>query len=992
MPILINQIVFFEELSKNEQTLNIRRYFAFSFKEQDSKKCKNISTLNLSFRKSFFKTYSTMKKTALLSIFLFYSIFLFAQSGKTTLTHNDILKWERITEQHISNDGKYIVYQQEPWEGDPTLKITTPRGEEQATVKYGTDAEITADSKFVVFTLKPPVDTIRMLKLKEVKKDDFPKDDLLIYNLETRQTDTINDFTSVSIPEKWAGWIAWQTEAPKDTTKKEKKSDKKDDEKAFPLFVKNLKSGEISEFPAVSNYIFAEEKEVLAFVSEGKDSTFDAGVYRFDLTQSSPRKIWDGKGKFKQLALNNTGEKIAFLKDISEKNKDEAHFSLYLSKDENSAHELLNNENDAIPENWEISENGRLSFSDSGDRLFYGTAPKKEPKDTTALEEEVPVLDVWTWDEEELQTVQLNNRDRNLKKTYLAVFHINSDKAIQLETQQFSGIRKIKDGDADKLLAWSNHPYAVQSMWEGGPEHNDFYLVDIATGKAEKINTDVRAIPQVSPEGKYLYWYNAIDTSWNTMNIATGKEFTITSPVNIQVADELNDVPNLPGSYGTAGWYKNDEAILLNDRFDVWKVDPENKTAPKRITKNGREQNTEFRLINFENQGHSRWSEVDEEGIDPEKPLYMRGHNEITREDGYYILNLRKDTQKELVAGKFSLNIPRKAKDTDVVVYTKENFQIYPNLIATDLSFRKQTQISDAAPQQKDFLWGTAELVTWTSLDGRKLEGTLHKPENFDPSKKYPMIVNFYEKSSQELFSYHMPENHRSTIDYHYYTSNGYLVFNPDVYYKTGYPGEDAFNCVMPGVTSLIEKGFVEENHVGAQGHSWGGYQVAYLATRTNLFAAIESGAPVVNMFSAYGGIRWSSGLNRSFQYEHTQSRIGKSIWDAPLRYLENSPLFTIDKINTPILIMHNDDDGAVPWYQGIEFFIGLRRLQKPAWLLNYNEADHWPLKVRDKTDFQIRLAQFFDHYLKEKPMPKWMKDGIPAVKKGIDLGYELTE
>ena len=283
-------------------------------------------------------------------------------------------------------------------------------------------------------------------------------------------------------------------------------------------------------------------------------------------------------------------------------------------------------------------------------------------------------------------------------------------------------------------------------------------------------------------------------------------------------------------------------------------------------------------------------------------------------------------------------------------------------------------------------------MLTWTSLDGRKLEGTLHKPQDFDPDKKYPMIVNFYEKSSQGLFGHHIPERGRSTIGYHHYTSNGYLIFNPDVYYKEGYPGEDAFNCVMPGITALIEKGFVDEKAIGAQGHSWGGYQVAYLATRTNLFAAIESGAPVVNMFSAYGGIRWGSGMNRSFQYEHTQSRIGKSIWESPLRYIENSPLFTLDKVNTPILIMHNDDDGAVPWYQGIEYFIGLRRLGKPAWLLNYNNADHWPLRLEDKHDFQIRLAQFFDHYLKEKPAPLWMTKGIPATEKGKTLGYELDK
>jgi dipeptidyl aminopeptidase/acylaminoacyl peptidase len=233
---------------------------------------------------------------------------------------------------------------------------------------------------------------------------------------------------------------------------------------------------------------------------------------------------------------------------------------------------------------------------------------------------------------------------------------------------------------------------------------------------------------------------------------------------------------------------------------------------------------------------------------------------------------------------------------------------------------------------------------------------------------------------------------HRSTIDYHYYTSNGYLVFNPDVWYEDGYPGESAFNCVMPGITALIEKGFVDRDRIGAQGHSWGGYQVAYLATRTDLFAAIESGAPVVNMFSAYGGIRWATGLNRSFQYEHTQSRIGATIWESPLRYLENSPLFTMDKVTTPILIMHNDSDGHVPWYQGIEYFIALRRLNKPVWMLNYTGEPHWPQKMPNKKDFQIRMSQFFNHYLKGEPMPVWMKEGVPAIMKEYDLGYDLVK
>lgn len=715
--------------------------------------------------------------------------------------------------------------------------------------------------------MKPAEDTIRQLKLKKTKKEDLPINKLVIFNLENQKTDTIEKLISVKVPEKWAGWIAWQTEAPKYTTKKAKAEAKAEGEKVYPLFVRNLKTGETVEFPEVNNYLFAEDKEALVFISEGKDSTFDAGIYVMNLTENLTQKIFDGKGKFKQLTINKTGEEAAFVGDVSERKKDETSFSLYYWAGNEKAGIVADNSNDAIPENWEISENGRLSFSENENRLFFGTALGKAPKDTTILDEEIPVLDIWHWNEEELQSAQIVNKNRDSKKSYLAVFHLDSEKAIQLETPVFCGIRQIKKGDSDKLLAWSNRPYAVQSMWEGSPVRNDFYLVDIQTGAAEMIKKDIRATPQISPEGKYLYWYSSVDTSWNTFNIKTGIEFKITSPTTVQCADELNDVPNFPDSYRTAGWTKNDEFLLVYDRFDIWKVHPENQETPVNLTQSGRQNNISYRLVKFdEERGFGRFGGGDEKGIEIGKPLFLTGHNEITRADGYYELDVNKKAEpKELISGNFSLNAPKKAKNDDLIVFSKEDFQTYPNLITTDLSFRKQIQISDAAPHQKDFVWGTAELVSWTSLYGRKLEGTLHKPENFDPSKKYPMIVNFYEKSSQELFSYRMPELHRSTIDYHYYTSNGYLVFNPDIYYKEGYPGEDAFNCVMPGVTAIIEKGFVDEKHIGAQGHSWGGYQVAYPATRTNMFAAIESGAPVVNMLSAYGGISWTSGLNRSF-------------------------------------------------------------------------------------------------------------------------------
>ncbi|MCK5820600.1 MAG: S9 family peptidase [Bacteroidales bacterium] len=928
--------------------------------------------------------------------FITYSLFLLFVSitinaQERPLTGDDILKWNKITEQRISNDGKYVVYKTQPWKGDPTLYITDSKSNELMKIDCGTRSVITENSKYVVFTIQPKSKELRALKLKKTKKDKMPMATLGVYNLETSEIDTFPRMKSFQLPAKWT-CLAYQLDRKSEKEKEKEKEKEESDKNGRELLVLDFETMETTSYPFVTNYQFAAEKEVLIFVSTGDEKEFTAGLYHVDILSGKLTHIHKGPADYKQLTVTKNGSKGAFLADVRDEKerKKKSKYSLFSWNGSNTALEIVDESTSGLPENWEVRKNGRLSFSDSGQRLFMGLSPIPAEKDTTILDEEKPVLDIWHWNEPVLQTVQLKNKSRDSKKTYTAVYHFDSSKLVLLQTKDLSSISLIKTGDADKVVALSNLPYAVQSMWEGSPSHNDIYLIDIKSGEKELIKKDIRIRPSVSPNGTFLYWHNSIDTTWNSYEIATGKEYELTNAQSIQTANELNDVPNPPRAYGEAGWLKDDKALIIYDRHNIWLLDPRNSVRPKNLTKANPEDGIAYRIIDFDR------TESRQKGIDSDKIKLLKGHNEITREDGYFSWSLSKSIghkaggirPKAILYGSYKLSTPLKAKNEDVVVFTKEDFQIFPNLLSSKLKFKNIVQISDANPQQKEFLWGTAELVSWTSLDGRKLEGTLHKPQDFDPNKKYPMIVNFYEKSSQGLFGHHIPERGRSTIDYHYYTSQGYLIFNPDVYYKEGYPGEDAFNCVMPGITALIQKGFVDEKAIGAQGHSWGGYQVAYLATRTNLFAAIESGAPVVNMFSAYGGIRWGSGKNRSFQYEHTQSRIGKSIWESPLRYIENSPLFTMDKVQTPILIMHNDDDGAVPWYQGIEYFIALRRLGKPAWLLNYNNADHWPTRLEDKHDFQIRLAQFFDHYLKGEPMPEWMEKGVPAVDKGINLGY----
>lgn len=934
-----------------------------------------------------------MKKTlSFLVITLVILVNINGQNSKRTLNHDDIASWNNIKETAVSRDGKWIVYKVEPWQGDSYLRLYNSKGESIQSFKCGTDATVSFDSEFLVFKTTPEFDVVRELKLKKTKKDDMPMDILNIYSIRSGENIKIERITGSSLPDKWGGWIAYQYEPAKEDKKSKEDAEEEEDSKkgknesektGYTLNLRNLKSDSIITWPFVTRYGFADEAPFLIFTSTGDDEDLLAGIYLYDIANSELNPLLTGEGEYKQTLLAKDGSMAAFLFNREEKPAIDD-YSLYLGSSSGKASVVVTNSTDGIPENWRVSENGKLTFSRDMKKIFLGTAPVMPEKDTMRIDDEYPDVHIWHGTEGKLHTAQIVDKSKDLKKSFTAVYHFDSDNFIQLGTSEIPDVTIIDEGNSNWALAGSNVPYQLQTMWEGYPVHYDAYLVNISSGERKLIKKDARARFDASPAGKYIYWYNYMDSSFYTYDIFGSKEYRITNPATLQVANELNDMPNPPSPYGFTGWLENDEALLINDRYDIWEVDPVAAKAPVNITVNGRQNRITYKMVSFD------W---EKRSINRLEPLFLLGINEVTRESFYYFLGLKKTGKPEfLLGGDFSLSRPVKAKDADTYVYTKSTFEVFPDLLVTDNRFRKSIKISDANPQQKDYKWGSAELVSWTSLDGRTVEGLLYKPAGFDPSVKYPMIVNFYEKSSQGLYGHRTPQLHRSTIDYHYYTSNGYLIFNPDIYYKDGYPGESAYNCIMPGITSLVEKGFVDVDHIGAQGHSWGGYQVAYMATRTSLFAAIESGAPVVNMFSAYGGIRWGSGLNRSFQYEHTQSRIGATIWESPLRYIENSPLFTMDKVTTPILIMHNDKDGHVPWYQGIEYFIALRRLQKPVWMLNYTGEPHWPQKFKNKKDFQIRMAQFFAHFLKEEPMPKWMKEGIPAIMKDHDLGYELIE
>ena len=880
----------------------------------------------------------------------------FAQNASKSLTIDDLVTWQRITDREISDNGKWVASKMEPWEGDATVYLYAAQGQETATFSPADKFAFSASSGYLVVTQTPGKSTVDSLKVLKTKEDKMPMNTLVIYSVAGKK-ETIDSLKTFKLADE-ADWIAYQR-GRKDST----------------LYVRSLDGSKTFQFPTVTDFQFAKKSGMLYYTSAAEG---EAGIFTLNPEKGSPALIKEGKGVFKQTTFDEKGERLAFLY-CADKDSSYKALSLWLSEHNAPAKEIATRGNKAFPAEWVINENGMLQFSKSASRLFFGTSPEPRQKDTTQLAENRPNVQVWSWDEPVQYTVQNYNKEKDLKKSYQAVYNLGNGSIFQLANEELPNIQLGNEGDAPLALLSTSRPYSLSSMWEARTR-SDYYTVSLDNGERKQIAQADYGRFRLSPQGKYAYWYGETDSCWYTIALAEGKRYRLTTPESFPAWDEENDVPDYPYAHGAAGWTANDQNLLIYDRYDIWKFDPTAATPPINLTVNGRKEKLSYRLEQLDKEARF---------IDLGKLQLLKGFNETTKGYGFYNARLSAPAApKTLLAGNYMLRSINKAKNTDDVIYTMETFQQYPDIHYSTLAFKKSVQLTHGDKQQEGFIWGTAELVSWISLDGRPLEGVVYKPANFDPNKKYPMMVNFYERNSETLYNYRMPEPHRSTIDYHLYNSNEYVIFNPDIRYVDGYPGESCYNCLMPGITMMIAKGYIDEKGIGAQGHSWGGYQVAYLATRTNLFSAIESGAPVVNMFSAYGGIRWGSGMARSFQYEHTQSRLGATPWSSPLRYLENSPLFTMDKVQTPILIMHNDADGHVPWYQGIEYFVAMKRLGKPCWLLNYTGEPHWPMHMANRIDFQRRMFQFFNHYLKNDKMPKWMSEGVPAVEQPFELGY----
>lgn len=927
---------------------------------------------------------------------------------KRPLSHTDYDSWKSIVGPHISSDGGWLLYIATPQDGEADLIVKSLKNPDlmfRHTVGYsgeGTDSEKAAKPQFtfdlthVLFLISPSQKEIKTAK-KDKKKEKLKKR-LGILSLQSRAVDVIDRVKSYRIPEKAGGWAAFLKEKEQETKKKkspiaeekeseEKKPPSKKEVKAAEqkekaqkekkkkfgtaLVVRSLKDGRETVFKDVLSFLFTKNGKFLYFIVSSKENPESDGLYMLETETAKKTGILVGKGDYKNIAFDKKQTKMAFLSDKDDYEAEKPTFNLYgCAVGASNANLWISHKSFAgFPKGMAVSDKSKISFSDDGQVMLFGIKeiPESKKEDSAKDKENKAKFDLWHWNDPYPQPQQKLMASRIKNNTWETVYHFNSKKLVKLADEDIPDVELSKDGKIG--FARTIKPYTKKVSYDGS--YYDIYVIDPETGAKTLVKKELFRRANLSPNGKYIYWFAGKD--WHVYDIAKKTEANITKSIPARFDREDWDTPSPSYGYGTAGWTSGDRSILVYDRYDIWEVTPDGSRS-RNITEGfGRKNNLSFRYIR---------TDPEERTIAPQKTMLLRTVNEETMDSGFYSDRVKGEKPpSKLIMGAESFSYPQKAKNADALFFTRSAFNQYPDVWVSDASFQTVEKVTDLGKQMEPFLWGTSELLNFESSDGKPLKGILIKPETFDPHKKYPLLVYIYETLHQGLHRYRHPSPGTS-VNPSFYVSNGYVMWMPDIEYGTGYPGRDALKCVLPGIQMLVNKGFIDPKAIGIQGHSWGGYQIAYMVTQTNIFAAVESGAPVSDMVSAYDGIRWGSGMVRQFQYERTQSRLGASLWEVPMRYIENSPIFWADKVQTPIMMMHNDKDGAVPWYQGIEYIMALRRLGKEAYLFNYNGEGHGLRKRINQVDWTKRMFAFFNHYLKGAPAPDWMINGIKAWEK----------
>ncbi|MFC1556621.1 alpha/beta hydrolase family protein [candidate division KSB1 bacterium] len=916
-----------------------------------------------------------------------------SSTPKRPMTVDDFDTFRTVQGQQISANAEWIVFETKPREGDGELTVLNLKNDDTYVIERGSRAQFTDDSRWAAYMILVHEKTDEELEAEkeaqkeageEAEKEPEEKNKLEILNLSTGEKFLVDSVQNFSFSDD-SKWIAYKLEKPEEPEEEpEAEAEEEQEETAgrrgrdrkttgTELVLRNLRDGSEERISFVTDYGFPEESKFMYFIVSSETDD-DDGVYIKNLERNArAAAIASGKGKYQNITLNEDNDQLFFLTDRDDQDADEPAFALYTwNAGDLSAQKTIDRTTAGFPAGMQIAASG-LRWSKESDMIFFDLSEiKEEQEESEEDDEEKSTVVIWHWKDivlksqeqarflgETTGSTHVGSR-RETSPAYLAVFHIDGGRIVRLESEEIGSV-SFPPNDILALGA-DNSEYEENRPWL--PLYNNYYILDLEDGSRTPVEMETRWRYMWSNTGDYLLQYT--EPHWYVYDVKSGAKRNLTQYVDAEFWNTDDDHPNVKNSWGTAGWTENDDGVIIYDKYDAWYFPIREEGETVNVTMGrGRASDITFRYVS---------TDRDEEFIDTGQPMLFSAFNNTTKADGFFTARFGRDLREIVMLDK-NIGNPVKADDADVFMFTMSTSYEYGDIYVSNEQFEDMRKVSDANPDNNGILWGNARLIEYRNMDGVPLQAILTLPENYVEGEKYPMIIYFYEKLTRNLHSYSLPST-GSGFPTNHFVSNGYVVLQPDIIYTDGFPGPSAVKCVVPVAQKVIDMGIADPEAIAITGHSWGGYQTAYIVTQTDMFACGYAGAPVSNMTSAYGGIRWGTGNPRTFQYETGQSRIGGSLWQYPERYIENSPLFFTDRVNTPLLLLHGDEDTAVPWYQSIEYFMALRRLDKPAWFLQYGGEPHGLRGDANRKDFTFRRMEFFDHYLKGKPMPDWMKEG----------------
>jgi acetyl esterase/lipase len=922
-----------------------------------------------------------MKRTAALvsAVLLILSVMISAQTKKPP-TFADFGRWETLARPSayggLSPDGRWLAYGINRSDRNNELRILNLADGTVKVAAFGGPPVFSSDSKWVAYAIG--MSEADQDKLRKEKKP--VRNKLGLLDLGSGETTTIDDVESFAFSRD-GGFLAMDHYDPAPPAGPREGSgggsagpDADEGKPGSLVIIRNLETGKDVAFGNVAEFAWQNMDRshliALAISAEGKAGN---GVQLFDATTGVLRVLDSSASIYAGLTWRKNATDLAVFRTKTEDRRD-GPTQVVLSWTGIGGSERQRSydptADKGFPAGLRTVPFRPLSWSDDGRTLFFGIAKWEEkpvpaakgeanPPKTSA--EEPSTVEVWHWKDVLVMPYQKSNTAQLGKRHMAAAWHLDSGAFVQLGQDPVNEeVSPIKRAPVAYVAEWKN--YAMNRTI--GRPAADLYLQDLKTGARTKILDGIDDdFVQPGPSGRYLLLLR--DDHYWTVDLATRALINITKDVPTSFIDAESDqtAPHKP-PFGVAGWTKNDAAVLLYDKYDVWQVEADGKGA-RRLT-DGAAEKVRHRLVQLDPEA---------EWYDFAKPVYATIFGDLTKRSGYARIKPGTAATRLVWLDK-GVGSLAKAKGAETYVYSVQDYDDSPDFLVGGPELQSAKQVTATNPFQADFAWGRSELVDFKTAKGRALQGGLYYPAGFEPGKKYPMIVYIYELLSQNVHRYVAPSD-REYYNTSVFTSLGYFVFQPDIVFTPRQPGVSVAECVTAGVRRVVELGLVDPARVGVVGHSMGGFDASFLATHTDgVFAAAVAGAPITDLVSYYGDHHWGVGIAETDHIETGQERMVVPLYDDFQAYVDNSAVFGAHKMTVPLLLEAGDVDGIVGWHQSVELYNIARRAGRNVAMVAYMGEDHGLRQKKNQVDYQRRILAWFGHYLKGEPAESWITEG----------------